>query len=128
MRGNSPCWIMTKATAILAAALIMGGCDLDEDKVSDHVPPAGQGALIVDNQTPTDLDVYLDGELQGEVDAFDDKTWDLAPGVYRLVVDEQDGDRNYATDLDILDGRNTVLDVMMNSPMASQYNVLLTIE
>jgi hypothetical protein len=116
------CKIMSLGAA-LAVVLLATGCD-DEVGVS-HTPPTGQGALIIDNETPTQVDVYLGGVFEGAVDNYKDQVWDLEPGVYRVVLNEQDGNRNYAADVDILEGRNTVLNVRISSSGLNQYDVLL---
>lgn len=114
-------WLMVPGTltrvvlpaAMLAGLLLASGCDSEDD--FDHTPAAGQGALIVDNQGVMDVDVFVDGALIGEVRDGDWKAFDLAPGVPRVVVDEDDGDRSFATDVDILEDRNTILTVTVAS-------------
>ena len=92
----------------LCAALWFGGCDDDE---YDHSPPAGLGSLIVDNRTAADIRVYVDGQYLGKAGDWDDSSFDLAPGYHRLVLDEVDGHRYYATDADILEGKLLVAEV-----------------
>ncbi len=84
------------------------GCD-DSDGEFSHNPPPGQGSLIVDNQTSAKFEVYIDGEKLARVSTFDDRAFDLAPGVHRVIVDEDDGRRGDARDVDILEDRRTVL-------------------
>lgn len=94
----------------LAGALVLAaGCD-DED-FRDHTPPAGQGSLIVVNNTGDDIDVFLDGVQVMDVDDFDDSTLDTTPGLRRLVLDEDDGSRSESEDIDILEGRLTIVHV-----------------
>lgn len=93
--------------AALAGWLCAAGCESDD--LPDHEPPPGQGSLIVDNRTFYRLDVYLDGQKQGSVDDFDDRVFDLDPGVHRLVLEPDRDDMDaVAADVDLLEGRRTV--------------------
>lgn len=92
-------------------ALGVVGCDYDNDNDDDYDPPAGQGALLVDNNTSDEIRVYVDGEQRGRVDDYSDRPFDLEPGVHRVVLDQVNGDRNFRDDIDIIEGRLTVLDV-----------------
>ncbi|HMP74999.1 MAG TPA: hypothetical protein PKE12_01765 [Kiritimatiellia bacterium] len=99
--------------ALLAVGLAVGlaGCDWDDDNDRDHVPPAGFGALLVDNNTSRDLRVYVDGVEKGKVGDYSDRPFDLEPGVYRVVLDQRNSDANWRDEVDIIEGRLTVLDV-----------------
>ena len=113
--------------ALLLAASTLGltGCDWDDsDDHEDYNPPDGKGALRVDNNTADDIRVYVDGEQLGTTGDFSDRVFDLAPGVYRVVLDQKDGDRSYRDDIDIIEGRLTVLDVALdNDPFDDDYDV-----
>ena len=74
------------------------GCD-DSDGDFSHKPPAGQGSLIVDNRTAAKFEVYIDGVKLARVATFDDRAFDLKPGVHRVIVDEDDGRRGDARDV-----------------------------
>jgi len=103
-------WLTLPLLAILiAACTLVTGCEDDDDDDYDHVPPAGLGSMLIDNRLSTDLHVYLDGSVQ--IDAREDAetAYDLDPGTYRVVLDEEDGDGNFADDIDILEGRVTIL-------------------
>jgi hypothetical protein len=96
-------------TAVLVAmAGMLSACDTDDP---DRVPPAGQGSIFVNNNTSADLRVFIDGTEVREVEAFDDRYYDLDPGLHRIVLDEQGGDRTYRDDVDVIEGRITVIDV-----------------
>ena len=116
------------ALCATAAALSVAGCDTDEDQVFDYVPPAGKGALIVDNKTSTDIGVYLDGISMGEVDDDSDQHFDATPGTHRLVLDEDNGDRQYAADVDILEGRLTVVRVRLSFGIFDSYEASVWIQ
>ena len=93
---------------LLVAALGLAGCDEDD---YGHSPPDGQGSLIVDNRTASDVRVYVDGQYVGTTGDWNDAAFDLAPGYHRLVLDEKDGHRYYAADMDILEAHLLVAEV-----------------
>ena len=96
---------------LLALALgLVTGCEDDDD--FDHHPPAGQGAMIVNNDTFHDVSVFIDSRRVEEVRDDRKRAYNLDPGVYRVVLEEQGGGRSFRGDIDILEGRNTVLDVL----------------
>lgn len=86
------------------------GCDDDDDDF-DHVSPAGQGTLVVDNNTPDRVRVFIDGAPVQSVGKGDERFYDLAPGDYRVALDGEDTDRFWTGDADILQGRLTILRV-----------------
>lgn len=99
--------------ALLTFLLIGSACD--DDDALDHDPPDGQGAILVDNRTFSELRVFFNGIQQRDVDNGDVGIFNLDPGIYRVVLDEKDGDRNFRGDIDVLEDRNTVLDVVEDS-------------
>jgi hypothetical protein len=105
--------------------LCLTGCD---DGPDDYDPPAGYGALSVDNQTSTDIYVYVDGLEVGKVGDFSDKHFDLTPGIHRVVLDEHDGSRNWRMNIDILDDRLTILKVTLDTWDNDDYNVSVDFE
>jgi hypothetical protein len=112
-----------RMVVMLGFVMALGaGCD-DLDDELDHTPAAGLGALIVENNTGSDINLYLDGLSRGQVDADDSLAIDLNPGTYRVVLDEDDGDRQYGADVDILEGRLTVMRVYIQSGSYSEYRV-----
>ncbi len=99
------------------------GCDDGSDEDFDFVPTAGKGALVVENNTASDIDLYVDGISRGEVDDDSYLPVEATPGVYRIVLDEDDGDRQYGADIDILEGRLTVLRVYIEAGDYTEYRV-----
>ncbi len=95
--------------ALVPALVGLTGCELDDDP--DHVPPAGFGAIIIENDTPEDIRIYIDGADKGEVSDFSDRPYDLLPGTYRVVMDQEDTRRSWRGDVDVLDGRLSILRV-----------------
>ena len=95
--------------AVVLASGLAAGCDDDDDY--DHDVPAGQGSLVVDNFTADRVRVYVDGEKRESVGDGDHRYYDLAPGVHRVALDGDDTDRSWADDVDVLEGRLTVLEV-----------------
>jgi hypothetical protein len=93
-------------------AAMLTGC---EDDSFSHKPPDGQGCLIVDNCTSDRLKVFIDGfEATPRVSAYDDEAYDLNPGVYRVVLQERHGHRSCREDVDILEGRQTIMRVHLS--------------
>lgn len=95
----------------LSIALAVGmttGCD---DSEFDRDPPSGQGSLIADNFTGDRIAVYLDGLEAESVRSGKHRYYDLDPGVHRIALDSDDTRRSWAGDVDILEGRRTVLEV-----------------
>ena len=109
MSTQSSVWRRMLPAVILAAGLLQfTGC-LDDDRI-DHKPPTDNGSLVVDNLSASDINVFINGEQRERVRSGRWRAYDLEPGVYRLVLDEQDGERNYRDDIDVLDGRLTVVE------------------
>lgn len=103
--------VVRAATIAVAVGLsaMLTGC---EDDSFSHKPPDGQGCLIVDNCTGDRLKVFIDGfESTTRVNAYDDEAYDLDPGVYRVVLQERNGKRSCREDVDILEGRQTIMRV-----------------
>jgi hypothetical protein len=107
--------------AALAGALTLCGCE--DDDVTDYNPPPGLGALVVDNNTSNDIEVFIDGVSRGKAGDYDSRPFDVAPGVHRVVLDEKGGDMSYRDDIDILGGRLTVLDVDVGDYDEREYDV-----
>ena len=102
-------WRCLLAAAAVGVSILLTGCEDDDD--FDHDPPDGQGAIIIDNDGFRDLLVYIDGIYLGKVRDGHRVAFDRMPGVYRIVLDESGSDRDYRDDVDVLDGRLTVLEV-----------------
>ena len=117
---------LKQSFALLAAGLVAlfltPGCETDEDEF-DHKPPAGQGSIIVDNYTYTDIEFYVNGLLTGKINDDKDEAFDLAPGVYRIVLNDEDDQRNWAGDVDVLEGQLTILSVTIDATDFNDYAV-----
>ena len=111
--------LLSLPLAVLVAA---AGCD-DEDGDFRHHPPAGQGALIVDNQTSARFEVFVDGRKLARVGSNNDRAFDLVPGVHRVVIDEDDGRRAEGNDVDILEGRLTVMRIQSDFSDSSELDL-----
>jgi hypothetical protein len=92
----------------VGAVALLAGCESHDH---EHTPPAGQGAIVVDNHAFHDLSIFVSGVLTNNVDAGHDIALDLAPGVYRIALDEDESDRSFSGDIDVLEGQLTILDV-----------------
>ena len=119
-------WILSGAVVAFLCCAI--GCDEDEEEFLDHVPAAGQGSLVVDNNTVEDIDVFVDGLFQGRVRDGDEGTADMAPGEYRVFLDSADSDRTYQGDVDVLEGRLTILHVSIDSSSTFAFSVQVEYE
>lgn len=113
---------------VLAVALLPFGFAGCEDDTYNHTPPAGQGSLFLDNRTGDDINVYLDGSIVRDLEDYDDRAYDLAPGLHRLVLDEQGGDRYGAWDIDIVASRLTVAEIRVASWDWRRYDARLHLE
>ena len=100
----------------LSLGVLSTACDDDHHDLGDYTPPAGKGTLTVDNQTVTDIEVYVDGIPLPRVNDGKHRRYDLEPGAHRLVLaDDEDDIRSHAMDVDILVGRQTILDVTIDT-------------
>jgi hypothetical protein len=113
--------------AVAALALFVFGCEDDDD--FDHEPPAGLGTMYVDNNTGDDLDVFVDGRELAGVSDYTERFYDLEPGVHRLVLaSDDDEDRSFRDDIDILEGRRTIVDVERDDDDFDRYDVAVYFE
>ena len=101
-------FLLTVLAASLSLTLL--GCDYNDDDF-DHDPPAGKGTLYVVNRTANDCNVFIDGTEQRGVDADDNEWYDLDPDTARVVVDQDNTYRVFRGDVDILDGKRTILEL-----------------
>lgn len=121
----TPPFLKFGTAALLAGALFGIGChDWWEDDDHDHDPPAGQGAIIIDNHTFNDVRVFFNGIRQENTRDGKSKAYNLDPGVYRVVLDEIDGDRNFREDIDVLENKVTVID-LANSGSGTRFDVVV---
>jgi hypothetical protein len=108
------------AAAALLSLLPLGCEDTNE---YDHNPPAGLGTLYVDNHTGDDLHVFIDGEEKHKAGDYDKRYYDLEPGVRRVVLAEEDGDRSFRDDVDVLEGHRTIIEVSHEPGDFDHYDV-----
>lgn len=116
------------ALATAAACLIATGCDYGKNDHFSHKPPAGQGSLIVNNLTGDDIAVYVDGQRLKDVGDYDDRAYDLSPGVRRVLLDQRGGHRTFDDDVDVVEGRRTVMDVESSGFDSRVYNVTVFVD
>ncbi|HOW97649.1 MAG TPA: hypothetical protein P5567_14410 [Kiritimatiellia bacterium] len=112
---------------VLAVALALGvtGC---EDEDYDHVPPDGQGSIILDNYSPDDIHVYIDGVETNEVKDYEDEAYDMTGGVHRVILDGKDNDRYGAWDVDVVVGQLTVVEIRTSDWNWDDYEVSIHLE
>ena len=113
---------------LLVIALLLGtieGCGGSNEDF-DRKPPTGFGVLIVNNNSSDDIDVFVDSVFVFRAGDDGAGFYDLEPGVYRVVLAERGGSRSFLSDVDILEGRQTILDVAPS--IGSTYGVSIRIE
>jgi hypothetical protein len=111
--------LVGRVLGALFGLFILAGCD--DDDISRNLQP-GQGAIFINNNTSSDLVVFIDGERFQTVQDFSNRAYDLDPGIYRVVLDESGGDRAFRDDVDVIEGRLTVLDVAIE-PFGNNFDV-----
>ena len=111
--------------ALCLGAGLLAGCDDDE---FDHDPPSGQGTLVVDNWTGDRLQVYIDGRLDESVTADKHRYYDLRPGLYRVALDGDDTDRFWVDEIDVLEGRLTVMVVEDDANDFDEFDVRIYLD
>ena len=89
------------------------GC-VEDDDGENFDPVADQGALFINNDGFNPVHVYVDGErVPGRVGGGDSKGYSYPPGVYRVIVVDRETDRQlFRDELDILEDRVTVIDLV----------------
>jgi len=127
MSDEKTVWTPVPGRLALAIVLLLGvcvwsGCEDDDDKIYDHVPPEGKGTLVVDNDTADDINVYVNGVRKTRAGDGSESFTELDPGLYRVVLDGED-DRSWRNDVDILEGRLTILHVRTDFSHPREYDV-----
>lgn len=123
-RRRLPAHVRPWAVAATMAWAIATGCE-HEESYYDHDPPDGHGSLVVVNNTRDHISVYINGRAAERTDERSWRPYDLDPGVYRVVLEQQGGDRHFSDDVDILENRLTILDVDIDTDNRYRYDVLL---
>ena len=117
------------AGLVLGLSLLLSGCEKGINQVNfNHTPPVGQGSLVVNNNTATRVDLFVDAVFVIQVHETTFEVQDLTPGVHRVVLTEHKGSRSFSSDVDVLQGRLTVLDVTISGGGLNAYQVLLRYE
>ncbi len=109
------------ATGCLLAVAV--GCS--DQVVNNEVSPEGKGTLVLDNLTADTVNVFVGGVQTSIVEAVSESVVYLAPGLYRVVLDQENGARNYRDDVDVLLGRQTILHIDYNLTNANLYSVTM---
>ncbi len=120
--GAGKTFLLTALAASLSLTLL--GCDYSDDDF-DHDPPAGQGTLYVVNRTPNDCDVFIDGTEHRGVDGDDNEWYDLDPDIRRVVVDQDNTYRVFRGDVDILEGRRTILELSVDAGDLNRFDAFI---
>jgi hypothetical protein len=118
-------WVGILLLGVLLAGLLSGllsGCD---DARYDYNPPPGMGALIIENYTGDRVRVYIDGNQTNSVSSGGQGVLDVLPGVRRVAVDSEDILRSWAGDVDLLEGRRTIMELRGNTVRYEAFDVTL---
>jgi len=115
------------AVIVAAAFVLAAGCN-EDDTAFDEPTPEGNGALVVDNRTADSLSIFVGGVHTGRVAAASQTEVVLAPGLYRIVLDQDDGPRSFRDDVDVLLGRRTWLHVDDGATGSVAYAVMMEFE
>jgi hypothetical protein len=108
----------------LGAVLALGaGCN--EEVPANEPLPEGKGSLVLSNLTADTINVYVGGVQTAVVAAVSQSVVHMYPGLYRVVLDQHGGARNYRDDVDILRGRRTILHIDYGSADTNLYAVVL---
>lgn len=119
---GSDLWHLAVSVVLGGMVVFAVGCS---DQPDTEPPPEGRGSLVVDNYTSDDINVFVGGMQTAIVDAVGTAVVYLDPGLYRVVLDQDDGARNYRDDVDILVGRRTILYVNYDPTNANLYSVTM---
>lgn len=115
-------WLAVMACSLVCA--LMAGCN--EEVVPEDEPlPEGKGSLVLNNLTTDAINIYVGGMQTGTVAAISDAVVYMYPGLYRVVLDQDGGPRNFRDDVDILRGRRTILHIDYNPADTNLYTVVL---
>ena len=112
----------------MGAGLFLAGCDAENNDY-DFTPAHGMGALIVENDSGVDFDLYLDGSFEDGLDSGDHTTVELEPGEAHVFLREQKWEhQGVSEDVDILEGRRTIVRLYRDSWEWNDYHVTVEYE
>jgi hypothetical protein len=114
---------LVTAVALGAVLTLAGGCN--EEVPADEPLPEGKGSLVLSNLTADTVNVYVGGVQTTVVAAVSQSVVYMYPGLYRVVLDQEGGTRNYRDDVDILRGRRTILHIGYSTADTNLYSVVL---
>ena len=123
-------WRRAAVVAAVCLVAVIVGCSNDQptdDQTggSSEPSPEGKGTLVLDNLTSDTIDAFVSGVQTSIVYAVSESYVYLTPGLYRVVLDQERGVRNYRDDVDILLGRQTILHVGNDVTNANLYSVVM---
>ncbi|MDA3797537.1 MAG: hypothetical protein PF692_00445 [Kiritimatiellae bacterium] len=107
---------------VIGVCMFMG-CEGASDGYEDHVPAEGMGSLVAYNRTATEFSVYVAGYYMGNVTSWEYEVQDYDPGTYTVVILQEDGNKNYTADMEILEGVLTVLEVSYGNGSSKYFSV-----
>ena len=112
----------------MAAVMLVLGAAGCEDEDYDHVPPEGLGSIVLDNYSPDDINVFINGQETNRLRDYETEAYDVTAGVHRLVLDGRNNDRYGAWDVDVVVGQLTVVEVRTTEWDWDEYEVSVHLE
>jgi hypothetical protein len=117
---------MIRVVRHVALSAMLAFCFGCEDDEIEYRPPTGQAAIGIDNNSSSDIEVYIDGEKKVTVGDWSEKAFDLEPGVYRLVLRDEDyDDRSYSSDIDLIEDNLTEVTVTTSTRDVNEFDVTI---
>lgn len=111
--------------AVTAAGLLMAAGCWDDSGEDDTRPPEGKGSMVVDNSTSDTIGIFVSGVRTATVHSLESVAVFLDPGLYRVVLSEEDGFRSYRGDVDVLLDHRTIMRVDRDASDTTAYAVVL---
>ena len=123
-------WCRVAVAASVCLVAVVVGCNSDQpandqSNSGNEPSPEGKGTLVLDNLTSDTINVFVTGVQTSIVDAVSESFVYLAPGLYRVVLAQDGGVRNYRDDVDVLLGRHTILHIDNSLTNANFYSVVM---
>ena len=104
-------WLTLLATL---TAIALCACESEDDAEDGrrHVPPAGLGSVLVENQVGgAKINVVINGELGGRISVNEFRIYDREPGTCTIHLDFHESSRNLNALAPVEEGRNTIVNV-----------------
>jgi len=112
---------------LVLLAVVAAGCSGSSD--SKHVPPLGQGSIILRNDSAGSFSVTINGVVNAAGTAASASIpYDLAPGTYVVTLQQSGGPRTWTGSVTVQLGRLTDMDVTADPADPQLYDVVTFLE